>query len=159
MDNSLKLDQTLNFTNRAKSFSLRSNSITNNVIQKLQRRVSFRAPSCSMRQSFHMRSKDHLSIYRVSEASNESPDKVSNSKRNSVNRRRDKSQSGRISASFYFHANRLSAWQSNASGDDGAEYVDELSEIVVPVPKSQKKTLSLTLHMTPKNTDLAENKA
>lgn len=127
------------------------------MIQKLQRRVSFRAPDTPNLQSFNnMQSKDLMSIYRVSEASNESPDKISRTNRNSINsRRRDKSHSGRISASFYFHANKLSAWQSDASkAEDGGEYVDELSELIVPVPMAQKKTLSLTLHLPGKHVNL-----
>lgn len=60
------------------NFSSRSKSFANNVIHKLKRRVSFHS-GIQSRPSFHMRSQANLSIYRVSEASNESPDKHSTS--------------------------------------------------------------------------------
>lgn len=105
-----KLNETVHFTQRSKSFA-------NDVIHKLKRRVSFRSNS---RPSFHIRSNQNLSIYRVSEASNESPELVSSSKKphhdnkNRMGLLSDSSRvfnRGRFSASFYHHANRLSAWQ------------------------------------------------
>ena len=130
----MRADESLNFTNRSKSFSLRQKSLTNNVIQRLQRRVSFRATS-SRRESFNVRSNANLSIYRVSEASNESKKHGSASGDNGIpvsNRHRDKSQSGHISASFYFHASRLSAWQSDLSRTGE---IDEKVEIQDPMVK------------------------
>jgi len=107
--------------NESSNFTTRSKSFANNVIHKLKRRVSFRGGNTS-RPSFHIRSNPNLSIYRVSEASNESPDKnPSSSKkqwRPEDNRTEHLGESGvfsrgRFSASFYFHANKLSVWQSN----------------------------------------------
>lgn len=70
----------------------------------------------------HARSQRHLAIYPVSEASNESPEKMSsgNAKRNkSSTLKPDQAKSrGRVSASFYFHANKLSVWQSEADLHD-----------------------------------------
>ncbi len=113
-------------SNQAKNLGERSKSLASLVIHKLKRRVSFRGKSglgCQSRPSFHMRS----SIYKISESSNESPEKHSSNKQqnasvNHLNRYEDnfdttlmnKGQGG-ASASFNFHANQLSIWQSNIS--------------------------------------------
>ena len=104
---SFSQDHSMPLTCRSRSFA------NNPIINRLKRRVSF-ASGQNSRPSFHMRSHANLSIYRVSEASNESPDKMSSGKPSKNNATGVLSR-GRVSASFYFHANKLSAWQSNLS--------------------------------------------
>ena len=129
-----------NFSNpesHALNFSMRAKSIANNVISRLKRRVSLPGNS---RLSFNIRSNANLSIYRVSEQSDESPEKKSSELycKNSAktvspmtkarqyqsengeedtkrHASRKASSRGRVSQSFYFHANRLSLWKANNS--------------------------------------------
>lgn len=143
-------NQSLNFTSRSKSFA-------NVVIHKLKRRVSFAGGNLNLnnsRPSFHMKSHANLSIYRVSEASNESPDKVSSGK---VTRRKSlhvsaagadqtslglgSTKRGRVSASFYFHANQLSAWQSNLSNNEEIEAPaeEDLKEVTLKIPQPRER--------------------
>ena len=96
------------------NFTSRSVGGANNVIHKLKRRVSFASRS---RLSFHMKSAANLSIYRVDEVSNESPEMKSSEKErdNKVevdDETRRVGSRGRASSSFYFHANNLSVWQN-----------------------------------------------
>ena len=66
-----------NFSNPesgALNFSMRAKSIANNVISRLKHRVSIPGNS---RLSFNYRSNANLTIYRVSEQSDESPEKKS----------------------------------------------------------------------------------
>lgn len=81
-----------------------------------------------------------MSIYRVSEASNESPDKLSAKKHKlgfadrteQVIRDQSIMSRGRVSASFYLHANRLSAWKSNVLEMDvnGGGFADNVESFV-----------------------------
>ena len=81
-----------------------------------------------------------MSIYRVSEASNESPDKLSAKKyklggedrTEQVIRDQSMLSRGRVSASFYFHANKLSAWKSNVLEMDinGGGFADNAESLV-----------------------------
>lgn len=69
------------------------------------------------RPSFAMKSHANLSIYRVSEASNESPDKMSSNNMLEDDYPKDDqtslSKRSGFSASFYFHANKLSNWKAS----------------------------------------------
>lgn len=69
-------------SNQAKNLGERSKSLASLVIHKLKRRVSFRGRSGlgQSRPSFHMRSHANASIYKISESSNESPEKHSSNK-------------------------------------------------------------------------------
>ena len=131
----------------------RSKSFANNVIHRLKRRVSFaggNSKGALTRPSFHMRSQANLSIYRVSEASNESPEKqsaggnrssIAQKKSNSKEKKDGLGSRGRVSASFYFHANKLSVWQSNVSDnnrEDAESYMDQEESkvgLTLKVPK------------------------
>ena len=95
----LQLDKKVGLNSRSQSFA-------NNMILKLKRRCS----SASRHGiSFHKNSQaNNLSIYPVTEDSNESPDiKSSEQDHFSEDKRR---QIGEASTSIYFHANNLSVW-------------------------------------------------